>query len=107
MPWRLTRCATPVVANAAEPRTVLRLLRGNGRITTMAADLERVLRRLEDAQEFARSYRFEITDEYRALIARVEAMSRNQPGADKSGARLGSRAERKAFFDSFSPVPPK
>jgi hypothetical protein len=73
----------------------------------MAADLERLLRGLEDAQEFARTYRFEITDEYRDLIARVEAMPRNQSGANKSGAWLGSRADRQVFFDGFSPVPRK
>lgn len=48
--------------------------------------LERVLRGLEEAREFAKSYRFEMTDEYRALIAQVEALPRNQPGADKSGS---------------------
>jgi hypothetical protein len=51
----------------------------------MADDLDRVLRGLEEAQEFARTYRFEMTDDYRALIARVEAMPCNQPGANKSG----------------------
>jgi hypothetical protein len=54
------------------------------------ADLERVLKGFEVAREFARTYRFEMTDEYRALIARVEAMPRNQPGADKRGRWLGS-----------------
>jgi len=71
----------------------------------MAGDLERVLRGLEEAQEFARTYRFEITDDYRALIERVEAMPRNRPGADKSAASLGSYAEMKALFDAFSPAP--
>ena len=50
----------------------------------MAGDLERALQGLNEASEFAASYRFELTDEYRALIARVEALPGNQPGADKS-----------------------
>ncbi len=41
------------------------------------ADVERVLRKLDDAREFARTFRFEITDAYRALIAAVEAMPAN------------------------------
>lgn len=73
----------------------------------MADDLERVLRGLEEAKEFARTYRFEMTDDYRALIARVEAMPRNQSGADKSDASLGSYADMKALFDAFSPAPRK
>ena len=73
----------------------------------MAGDLERVLQGLEEAQEFARTYRFQITDDYRALIARVEAMPRNQPGADKSGRWLGSRADMKAFLAAFTPAPRK
>jgi hypothetical protein len=63
----------------------------------MAGDLERVLRRLDEAMEFARTYRFEMTDDYRQLIARVEAMSRNQSGADRSGRWIGSRAAASAF----------
>lgn len=70
----------------------------------MADDLERIGRVFEGVQEFARRYRFEMTDEYRALIARVEAMPRNQSGADKSGRWVGSYADHKAFFDSFSPA---
>ena len=63
----------------------------------MPGDLERVLRRLEEATEFARTYRFELTDDYRDLIARVEAMPRNQSGTDRSGRWIGSRAEADAF----------
>lgn len=63
----------------------------------MAGDLESVLRRLEEAAEFARTYRFEMTDDYRQLIARVEAMPRNQSGADRSGRWIGSRADADAF----------
>jgi hypothetical protein len=73
----------------------------------MAGDLERVLRGLEAAREFARTYRFEMSDDYRALIECVEAMPRNQSGADKSGASLGSHAEMKALFGAFSPAPQK
>jgi hypothetical protein len=46
--------------------------------------LKRLLRGLEKAREFAKSYRFEMTDDYCALIDKVEAMACNQPGADKS-----------------------
>ena len=57
----------------------------------MDADLQRTLEGLEAAADFARTYRLELTDEYVALIERVEAMPRNQSGADKSGRWLGSR----------------
>ena len=73
----------------------------------MADDLERVLRGLEEAKEFARTYRFEMTDDYRALIARVEAMPRNQSGADKSGRWIGSLADMKAFRARVTPFPKK
>lgn len=73
----------------------------------MDDDLARVLRGFEVAREFARTYRFEMTDEYRALIERVEAMPRNQSGADKSGRWLGSRAYAKAFFSAFTRAPRK
>ena len=58
----------------------------------MDPELERALRGLEEAAEFAKTYRFEMTDDYLALIARVEAMPQNQSGADKSGRWRGSRA---------------
>ena len=51
----------------------------------MDADLDSVLRGLADAAEFARTYRFQLTDEYLALIERVEALPDNLSGADKSG----------------------
>jgi hypothetical protein len=70
-------------------------------------DLERIRRVFEGVQEFARTYRFEMTDEYRAMIAHVEAMPQNQSGADKSGRWLGSYAAHKAFFDDFSLAPRK
>jgi len=50
----------------------------------MDAELERVLEGFKKAAEFARTYRFEMTDDYLALLARVEAMPQNCPGADKS-----------------------
>lgn len=58
----------------------------------MDPELKRALRGLEEAAEFARTYRFELTDDYVELIARVEAMPENQSGADKSGRWRGSRA---------------
>jgi hypothetical protein len=70
-----------------------------------ADDLERVLSWFAKAQEFAQTCRFEITDEYRALIAQVESLPQNQAGADKSGLWLGSHAGRTLFFAAFSPVP--
>lgn len=67
----------------------------------MASDeLERVLRGLERAREFAKSYRFQMTDEYRALIAKVEAMPCNRPGLDKSHVWPALRA----YVDSFKMV---
>ena len=58
----------------------------------MDPELERALRALDEAVEFAKSYRFEMTEDYLALLAQVEAMPRNQSGADKSGRWRGSRA---------------
>ena len=60
-------------------------------------ELERVLQGLEKAREFARSYRFEMTDEYRELIARVQAMPCNRPGADKSHVWPGMQAYLETF----------
>lgn len=71
----------------------------------MAGNLERVLRGLEEAREFAASYRFEITDDYRALIAQAEALPRNQPGADRSGRWLGSLADQKAWLANVRRAP--
>lgn len=56
----------------------------DGRIELMDPELERALEGLEKAAEFARTYCFELTDDYLALIARVEAMPENHWGADKS-----------------------
>ena len=60
-------------------------------------ELERVLSMLDEAAEWAKTYRFEMTEEYLALIERVEAMPQNQSGADKSGRWLGSMAYQKAL----------
>ncbi len=73
----------------------------------MAGDLERVLRGFEKAQEFARTYRFQMTGRYRALIERVEAMPRNQSGADKSGPWIGSYADAKAWLSLVKTAPRK
>ena len=73
-------------------------------MTGMGADSERVLRGLEEARAFAASYRFEITQEYRELIARVEGLPQNQSGADKSGRWRGSRADREALHALFRPA---
>ena len=68
-------------------------------------ELDAVLRGLDESREFARTYRFEMTDEYWALIARVEALPRNRPGADKSGRWLGSRADQRALLAHVQLVP--
>jgi hypothetical protein len=73
----------------------------------MVDDLKRMARGLEAAKEFARTYRFEMTDEYRALIERVEAMPRNQSGADKSGHWIGSYADAKIWLAAVTPLPRK
>ena len=61
----------------------------------MDPELERALRAFDEARELARTFRFEMTEEYLRLIAKVEALPRNQSGADKSGRWLGSRS----YFD--------
>jgi hypothetical protein len=73
----------------------------------MDADLERTLRGLQEAADFAKGYRFELTDEYLALIARVEAMPRNRSGANKSGRWLGSRSHAGALAARATLVPRK
>jgi hypothetical protein len=67
-------------------------------------DLGRALRRLEAATEFARTYRFEMTDDYRQLIAGVEAMPRNQTGANRSGRWIGSHADARALLRVVVPA---
>lgn len=71
----------------------------------MDMTLERTLRGLEQAAEFARSYRFVLTDDYLALLARVEAMPSNQSGADKSGRWLGSHSTASALAARARLVP--
>jgi hypothetical protein len=63
----------------------------------MDPELERALRGLEEAAEFARTYRFELTPEYLELIARVEAKPENQSGADKSGVWSGLQSYKNFF----------
>ena len=58
----------------------------------MKPSLEDGLRVLREASELAKSIRIELTDDYLELIAAVEALPQNQPGADKSGRWRGSRA---------------
>jgi hypothetical protein len=66
---------------------------------------ERLFRALEECVEFAKNYTFELTADYLALIERVEAMPRNQSGADKSGRWLGSRADADAQHARVKPLP--
>jgi hypothetical protein len=70
----------------------------------MSSDLDRVFQGLEEARAFAAAYRFEITPEYRALIARVEALPQNQSGADKSGPWRGSLADWQAWRARVIPL---
>jgi hypothetical protein len=71
----------------------------------MSEEHERVLAALERALEFARAYRLELDDDYRALIARAEALPANQSGADKSGRWLGSPVDAAAIVEAFSRAP--
>lgn len=66
----------------------------------MGGDLDRVLRGLEEAREFAASYRFEITAEYRALIAHIESLPQNGAGCDKSAVWSALRG----YVDLFTRV---
>jgi hypothetical protein len=75
----------------------------NGIVAPDDPELARALRGLDEAAEFARTYRFELTDDYLALIARVEALPQNQPGADKSGVWRAMDAY-KDFFRRVRPA---
>jgi hypothetical protein len=66
-------------------------------------EIERAMRGLEQAAEFARTYRFEISEEYLQLIAKVEALPHNQSGADKSGRWLGSQSFWKGLNRTLAP----
>ena len=70
----------------------------------MDPELERALRALDDAVEFAKSYRFKMTEDYLALLALVEAMPSNQSGADKSHIWRGLQSYRN-FFKKVELVP--
>ena len=58
----------------------------------MRPTLEDGLRALREATDLAKDIRIELTEDYLRLIAAVEAMPENQPGADKSGRWRGSRS---------------
>jgi hypothetical protein len=66
----------------------------------MAGDVERVLQGLEEAREFAATYRFDMTQEYRTLIERVEAMPQNRAGCDKSSVWPAMRR----YVESFTRI---
>jgi hypothetical protein len=66
----------------------------------MDPGLQRALRCLEDAAASVKDYRFELSDDYLSLIGEVEAMPRNQSGADRSGRWLGSRAHARRLAES-------
>jgi hypothetical protein len=63
----------------------------------MNRDVERALRALDEATEFAKTYRFELSDDYLSLIEAVEAMPQNQSGCDKTGIWRAVRAYRETF----------
>jgi hypothetical protein len=67
---------------------------------------DRLSKALDEATEFARTFRFEMTDDYLALIEQVEALPRNQSGSDKSGRWLGSRADARALVQRATLLPP-
>ena len=69
----------------------------------MDPELERVLGMLDDAVAVAKMYRFDLSDDYLSLIDTVEALPRNQSGADKSGRWLGSRAYARSLLDRVQP----
>ena len=69
----------------------------------MKSTLEDGLRVLAEATELAKSIRIDLTDDYLQLIAQVEAMPRNQDGADKSYVWRADRAYRD-FFARATPA---
>jgi hypothetical protein len=68
----------------------------------MDPDVARALNALHAAVEFAKDYRFEMTDDYYTLLGRVEAMPQNRPGSDKSGIWQGLRRYRESFTHARS-----
>jgi hypothetical protein len=76
-------------------------------IEVMKPTLEDGLRALREAAELAPHIKIELTDDYLALIAQVEAMPQNAPGADKSGRWRGSRAYWKAVYSNARLLPRK
>ena len=71
----------------------------------MKSTLEDGLRILAEATELAKSIRIDLTEDYLRLIAQVEAMPRNQNGADKSYVWRADRDYRD-FFARARPASP-
>lgn len=65
------------------------------------------MRGLDEAARFVETYEFELTDDYLSLIDAVEAMPRNQQGADKSGRWLGGRAYGRSLAAKARPAAPE
>ena len=63
----------------------------------MKSTREDGLRALREAAEQAPQIQIELTDDYLALIAHVEAMPQNQSGADKTGIWRGLHAYTESF----------
>lgn len=70
----------------------------------MKPTLDDALRALDEGTAFAKSFRFDLTEDYLHLIAQVEALPQNQSGADKSHVWQGQRAFLE-FFRNARPVP--
>jgi hypothetical protein len=68
-----------------------------GRLGSVPPTLEDGLRALDQASAFAASYRFDLTPDYLALIATVEALPGNRALTDKSHVWHGERAFRDFF----------
>ena len=73
----------------------------------MDPEREHLQRVLDEAAEFVKTYRFQLTEDYLALIAEVENLPQNQSGADKSGRWLGSVAHARSLAARADPVPRK
>ena len=81
----------------------------DGKVDAMDQDvdpgLDRIRRGIREATEWAKTFRFEMTDAYIALIERVEALPQNQNGARKSSRWLGSMAHQKKLRSLAKLVP--